>query len=68
MTTEFKSVICEMDPQQLAFSEAVKKWVSGEMPYEELIKDWYPSYELRPHERIARFVRQKFENLRSPQH
>lgn len=67
MTIELKGHICAEDPQQVAFQQGISKWVSGEITYDEL-KDSYPSYELLPHERIARIFKQLFKKLSNPRH
>lgn len=55
----FKSIGCEPDPQQVAFGEAVKAWVNGEIDYQEMLGK-YPTYLKTVPERIADKVMSAF--------
>lgn len=53
------SQICEIDPEEIRFKEAVNSWVEGEINYEQLIKK-YPSYLLDFPQRIIRKISEIF--------
>jgi hypothetical protein len=56
MTSESKGQICVEDPQNVTFRKAAYAWISGEISYEQLM-GLYPTYLLRPHERVARLLK-----------
>ena len=71
MTPELKGQICVEDPQNVAFRKATYAWISGEISYEQLM-NLYPTYLLKPHERVVRFFKKTTEmflgSLKTSQH
>jgi hypothetical protein len=55
MSQEIQGIVCQIDPQQKTFQEAVNDWVSGKISYEQVMEK-YPNYLLHPAEKAVRFI------------